>query len=102
MRRGRADPGEAECLGDRRDDRYGPICRDGQHPVDADPARDLEDGVDVREVDDLCDVRGHEAGCIAVTVDRSDMKAASPRLVDRPTLMSSGADKEDRCHGRRW
>jgi hypothetical protein len=64
--------------------------------------RDLDDGVDVREVDDLCDVRGHEAGSLAVTVDGRDVQAARPRLLDRASLMSSGADKEDRCHGRRW
>ncbi len=102
MRRLGADAGEAERLGDRRDDRHGAVRRHGQHAVHADPARDLDDGVDVREVDDLGDVGGHEAGRLAITVDGRDAQATGARLFDRAALMSSRADKEDRCHGRRW
>jgi hypothetical protein len=70
--------------------------------VHADPARDLDDGLDVREVDDLGDVGGHEPGRVAVAVDGGNVKAAGPRLLDRATLVPPRADKEDRCHGRRW
>jgi hypothetical protein len=96
------DAREAERLGDRCDHRHCAIRGDGQHSVHTDSARDLHDGLGVREVDDLGNVGGDEAGRVAVTVDRCDAQAARARPLDRAALMSSRADKEDRCHGRRW
>ena len=59
------DAREPELVGDSGDDRYGPICGDGHHPVDVVPPTDLRHSLDVREVDELADVRRLEAECVS-------------------------------------
>ena len=98
----RPDAGKPELLGDGCDDRHGAIGGNREHAVDADPARDLDHGRDVAEVDDLCDVGGREAGGVGVAIDGRDAQAARAGLLDRAALVAPGADEEDGLHGRRW
>ena len=56
LRHARADRGQAEALGHRRDDGNGAVGGDGQRAVDRVPPGDLGHRVDVGEVDRLRDV----------------------------------------------
>ena len=95
----RPDRRQPEALGDGRDDRDGPIGRHRQRTVNSVTARDLFDGRDVREVDHLRDVRHPEPRGVGVPVDGHDPETALLRLQDRASLMSAGADEQDRGHG---
>ena len=91
----RADPRQPARLGDRGDDRHRAVGADGQHAVELDARRRLQHGVDVREVDDLRDVRLREPERVRVPVDRRDAQSQLLRPQDRAALMAAGADEED-------
>ncbi len=97
----RADAGESQGFGHRRHDGNRAVGRDRQHAVRGYTSGDVEDLLDRREVDDLGDVRGREARCFGVAVDRCDPKPTGARLLDRAPLMASRAHEEDRRHGGR-
>jgi hypothetical protein len=101
MSRLRADPGQAELLGDGRDDRNGAIRRDRECTARPEPARDLDDPSDLGEVDHLGDVGGGEPGRIGVPVDCRGAQTAGAGLLDRAPLVTARADEEDGLHGRR-
>jgi hypothetical protein len=90
-----ADTWQAERLRNGGDDRHRAVGGDRQRAVDAVPAADLDDAVDVLEVDDLADVGGLEAERGAIPVDGDD---AEPELLcppDRAALVAARADEED-------
>jgi hypothetical protein len=100
--RGRApDPRERQILGDRCDDRDGAVGGNREDAVDAVPATHIRDGFDVREVDDLAEIRLEQTRCTLVAVDGHDAEPPGPRMLDRAALMTSGADEEDGLHARR-
>ena len=94
-------PGKPELLGDGCNDGDCAIGGHGQHTVDADSSRDLDHLGDAREVDDLRNVGRREARRVRVAVDCGHAQTASARLLDGAALVASGADEENRCHGRR-
>ena len=101
VRRLRSDARQAELLGDGGHDGDGAIGGHREHTVDADSSRDLDHLGDAREVDDLRNVGRREARRVRVAVDRGHAQAAGARLLDGTALVASGADEENRCHGRR-
>jgi hypothetical protein len=98
----RPDTGKPELLGDGRDDGHGTIGGDREHAVDSDPLRDLDNGRDVAEVDNVRDVSRREPGGLGIAIDGRDAQPARPCLLDGASLMASSADEEDGLHGRRW
>jgi hypothetical protein len=96
VRRLGADPGQAETLGDRRDDGNGAVGGDGQDAVDGVAAPGLCDGVHVREVDDLADVGLAKPQRVRVPVDADDAQPELTSLPDRPLLVAARADEENR------
>ena len=94
----RADRGQAEALGHRRDDGNGAVGGDGQRAVDRVPPGDLGHRVDVGEVDRLRDVGDLKPERVGVAVDGDDANALVARLHDRAPLVAPGADEEDGLH----
>ena len=95
----RPDGRQPEPLGHGCDDGNCPVGRDGERAVDLVPPRDLLDGVDVHEVDDLRHVGQGEPGRIRIPVDCDDAEAAVACLGDRAALVAPRADEEDARHG---
>ena len=98
LRHARADRGQAETLGHRRDDGNGAVGGDGQRAVDRVPPGDLGHRVDVGEVDRLRDVGDLKPERVGVAVDGDDANALVARLHDRAPLVAPGADEEDGLH----
>ena len=98
LRHARADRGQAEALGHRRDDGNGAVGGDGQRAVDRVSPGDLGHRVDVGEVDRLRDVGDLKAERVGVAVDGDDANALVARLHDRAPLVAPGADEEDGLH----
>ena len=96
----RADPGQAERLRDRGDDRNRPVGGHGQRAVDPEPARDLDHALDVDEVDDLGLVGMLEPGRLGVSVDGDDAQSELLRAQDRAPLVAPRADEENGLHSR--
>ena len=97
----RADPRQPEPLRDRGDDGHGPVGRDRHHTGDAVPPGHVCDGLGVAEVDHLRLVRRGESRRVGVPVHRHHPGAQLARAFDRPPLVTSAADEEDRAqHGR--
>ena len=94
----RADRGQAEALGHRRDDGNGAVGGDGQRAVDRVAPGDLGHRVDVGEVDRLGDVGDLQPERVGVAVDGDDANALVARLQDRAPLVAPGADEEDGLH----
>jgi hypothetical protein len=101
VRRLAADPRQAECLGDRGDDRHGAVGSDREDTVHSVAATHLDDGLDVGEVDDLADVGVREPRRAWVAVDRDHVYAQLAHARDGAALVTACADEEDGGHGPR-
>ena len=95
VRRLDADPRQVERLGDRCDDRDGPVGRDRQHAVEPPSAHRPQNGLQVCEVDDLRDICLTQTEGIRIAVDGSHPQPELLRALDRPPLMATRADEED-------
>ena len=88
----------SQRLGHGRDDRDGPVGRDGEDAVDGVAAPDLGDRGDIREVDGLARVGDLQAEGVRIAVDCDDSEAELLRPQDRAALVAPGADEEDGLH----
>ena len=95
------DAGQPELRCDGRDHWYGPIGGHGEDAIDADSPSDRDDLGDVHEVDDISYVSDGKSGRVGVPVDGGHAEPARAGLLDRASLMTSGANEENGLHGRR-
>ena len=93
-----SDSREPECVRDSGHDWHRPVRSDREHSVGTVPAAHLDDGLDVREVDELAYVGGPEAECIGIAVDSDDAMPELLRMEDRAALMAAAADEQERLH----